>query len=476
MSLSNYLELELLDHVFGCGTLDYPGPANIYAALFTTDPTDAGTGTEVSSATHTWYARVAANSWNTASERSISNSAAINFAQITGSLGVTVTHVGFYDASTGGNLLVYAELDEQQYFVPGNVPSFSAGRIGVSFTTGVISDYLANKLLDHVFNFTTKTAVYASHVAATEVITTAAHGLTASDNGKVTVLTTTGTAPGGLTAGTIYYFKYASATTFTLHTTAAGAVAGTGTVDLDATVATGTNTFQFNTYTWSNTDRYSATVATYSSHAGATEIITAAAAHGFTADNDGMALVLATTGTPPTGLTAGTVYYFNYVGATTFTLHDTEDHAIADSDAIDLTDGGAAGVNTFHRPPETHVSLYTTEPGDDDSGSELSGGGYARMLVAPTSDTAYGAERARWTVASGGSVENEGAIEDTDGAPFTAANPLTSAWMQINYLAIHDAATSGNLLFYGASTRRPTLSTADDTYAIADGNLDVTLD
>ena len=466
MSLSNYLELELLDHVFGCGTLDYPVPANIYVSLHTASPTDANlTATEVSS-----VARVAANSWATAASRATYNSASITFAAMTAA--ATVTHVGLYDTAraagggAAGNLLAYAELDEEQTFAVGNVPVLAAGRIGVSFTTGVISDYLANKLLDHVFKTTAwanpVVATYVSHVAATDVITTNAHGLTDVNNGMAITLTTTDTAPGGLTAGTLYYFRYGAAATFTLYTTAAYAIAGgaTGLVNLSAVVAVGTNTFHLRTG--------------YVSHVAATDVITTSA-HGMTTADDGTALMLTTTDTAPGGLTAGTLYYFHWESATTFKLYTTAALAIAGgaTGLVDLSAAEAVGLNTFYSRM-TYVSLYTTEPGDDDSGSELSGNNYSRIFVAPTADTVHDADYAAWTVATGATalVTTDAAIENSAGAPFTAAD---AAWMQINYLAIHDAATSGNLLFYGASVKRPTLA-VDDTYVIATGNLSITLD
>ena len=44
MSLSDFLELELLDHVFGAGNRDYTSPANIFVALSSTDPGEDGAG------------------------------------------------------------------------------------------------------------------------------------------------------------------------------------------------------------------------------------------------------------------------------------------------------------------------------------------------------------------------------------------------------------------------------------------------
>ena len=47
MSASDYLELEILDHIFGVA---YAQPT-VYLALCTADPTDAGTGASMNEVT-----------------------------------------------------------------------------------------------------------------------------------------------------------------------------------------------------------------------------------------------------------------------------------------------------------------------------------------------------------------------------------------------------------------------------------------
>lgn len=64
---------------------------------------------------------------------------------------------------------------------------------------------------------------------ATNIWTAVGHGLT---TGQPVRLSTTGTLPDGASASTTYYVLWLSADTFTLHTTNAGAVAGTGTLDV----------------------------------------------------------------------------------------------------------------------------------------------------------------------------------------------------------------------------------------------------
>ena len=105
-----------------------------------------------------------------------------------------------------------------------------------------------------------------------------------------------------------------------------------------------------------------------------------------------------------------------------------------------------------------YVSLYTDDPGDDDSGTEVTGGSYARKSVAA----------AAWNAAtpdSGGYlVDNNGAIT------FVTA---TASWGTITHFGIHDAATVGNLLIHGALDASKTVGSGD-TFEFADGALDVT--
>jgi len=103
-SISNFLENKILEHTLGVTTYAKPTP---YVALFTTDPTESGTGTEVSTS-GTGYTRIQAT-FGTASGGSISNSADITFPVATSSFG-TVSHIGIYDAATAGNLLWHGAL------------------------------------------------------------------------------------------------------------------------------------------------------------------------------------------------------------------------------------------------------------------------------------------------------------------------------------------------------------------------------
>lgn len=102
-SLSNYAEDKLNDHLLG--TTAFTMPATVYLALYTTDPTDADTGTEVSGGA---YARQTI-AFSASSGGAASNSADVTFPVATANWGI-VTHIGLRDASTGGNLLAHGAL------------------------------------------------------------------------------------------------------------------------------------------------------------------------------------------------------------------------------------------------------------------------------------------------------------------------------------------------------------------------------
>lgn len=129
-SKSDFLELELLDHVLGNAA--YTAPATVYVALYTVAPTDAGGGTE---ATGGSYARkdVANNAtnWPAASGGAKSNGVAITFVTATASWG-TVVAFGIFDALTLGNLLYWATLTINKTIDSGDIAQFAIGDLDVT--------------------------------------------------------------------------------------------------------------------------------------------------------------------------------------------------------------------------------------------------------------------------------------------------------------------------------------------------------
>jgi len=125
MSFSNYLELEVLDHVFGGSA--YTAPGTIYAALFTVAPSDTGGGTEVSGGS---YARQSM-AFGTAASGSISNSGSVEYPTATADYG-TVVAMGLFDAASSGNLLAYGNLTTSKTVSNGDVFRFNASSVTIS--------------------------------------------------------------------------------------------------------------------------------------------------------------------------------------------------------------------------------------------------------------------------------------------------------------------------------------------------------
>lgn len=115
MSLSNTFETHTLNYLFTATSVTRP--TAWYVALFTSNPDEDASGTEVTTS-GTAYVRQSASF--TVSGNTASNSSAIEFPTATASYG-TVTHIGVFDASSGGNLIAYAALSTSKAIDTGDV-------------------------------------------------------------------------------------------------------------------------------------------------------------------------------------------------------------------------------------------------------------------------------------------------------------------------------------------------------------------
>lgn len=123
--LSNYAEGKLIEHLLR--NVAYTSPATVYLALFTAAPGEAGGGTEVAGS---GYARQAV-AFGAHSDGVCSNTGAIAFTANGGNWGV-ITHVGIFDASSGGNLLMYGPMTNSRTINDGETLNFAIGEIDAS--------------------------------------------------------------------------------------------------------------------------------------------------------------------------------------------------------------------------------------------------------------------------------------------------------------------------------------------------------
>ena len=127
---SDYVENQILNCYLN--QTNITAPTNIYVGLHTADPTDAGSGAEVSG---NGYARVEiTDKFGTASGTggSVSSNADITGFTASGGNWGSVTHIGIYDASTSGNLLFHTALDSSATVNDGDSFQISSGNLTVT--------------------------------------------------------------------------------------------------------------------------------------------------------------------------------------------------------------------------------------------------------------------------------------------------------------------------------------------------------
>jgi hypothetical protein len=123
--MSNFLENALINATLRATT--YTSVATVYVSLWTSDPTDAGSGTEVSGGS---YARTAVT-FAAPSNGVTTNSADVTFPTATGSWGV-VGWIGINDAASSGNLLYHSPLDTSKTIDSGDIFKISTGNLSVT--------------------------------------------------------------------------------------------------------------------------------------------------------------------------------------------------------------------------------------------------------------------------------------------------------------------------------------------------------
>ena len=106
------------------------------------------------------------------------------------------------------------------------------------------------------------------------------------------------------------------------------------------------------------------------------------------------------------------------------------------------------------RPTAWYVALYTVAPTDSGGGTEVSGSGYTRK-----------------TVTFAAATSGAGTTSNTGDVSWTASG---GAFGTVVAIGIHNAASSGSLLWHGNMTASKTIADGD-TLEFSAGNIDLTL-
>jgi hypothetical protein len=119
------------------------------------------------------------------------------------------------------------------------------------------------------------------------------------------------------------------------------------------------------------------------------------------------------------------------------------------------------GGRNYTSPATLYVALFNNTSGNAITNLEA---GTLTDEVS-TGGTAYGRKTVDFAAAAGGSASTNGDVT------FDVA---TASWGTVTHAAVMDAATTGNVLFYGALTVAKTVTTGD-TFKITSGQLTITL-
>jgi len=137
--MTNYLEEKLIDHLFKTTAYSHSSPASWYIGLHTAAFGEDGSGGTEVSTSGTTYARVAVargSGFTRASSsniRTVENAANITFGVPSANWG-QVTHLGIWDATTSGNLIIEAQLQFSKTINNGDpAPKFQAGELKFTF-------------------------------------------------------------------------------------------------------------------------------------------------------------------------------------------------------------------------------------------------------------------------------------------------------------------------------------------------------
>jgi hypothetical protein len=126
-ALSDYAEKLLLDWAMTTGAATRP--TAWFVALYTAAPSDSGGGTQVSTG---GYARQSVTfAAATSPGGTTSNTNTVSFTASGANYG-TVTHIGIFDALTGGNLLWHGAMTASKTVNDGDTLEFSIGNIDLT--------------------------------------------------------------------------------------------------------------------------------------------------------------------------------------------------------------------------------------------------------------------------------------------------------------------------------------------------------
>jgi hypothetical protein len=125
-------------------------------------------------------------------------------------------------------------------------------------------------------------------------------------------------------------------------------------------------------------------------------------------------------------------------------------------------------TRTFAKPTALYLALFTSAPSDSGGGTEVTGGSYARVNLAPL-DT-------NWNATQGGTSGNSSGVTGQTANAVAITYPAPTAnWGTVTHFGIFDAASGGNLLIWDALVNSRTILSGDPAPSFPIGALQVTV-
>lgn len=123
---------------------------------------------------------------------------------------------------------------------------------------------------------------------------------------------------------------------------------------------------------------------------------------------------------------------------------------------------------TGPQPGTVYFALFTASPTDANSGTEVSGGSYARVAVSTgTSGTGSGSGFA--------DPGASGTISTNNNAAITFPQPSAN-WGTVTQMGVYDASTAGNLLCWADLSTSRTINSGDSPPSFAISAFTISLD
>ncbi|NUU73853.1 phage tail fiber protein [Paenibacillus xylanilyticus] len=110
--------------------VNFTAPARVYIALYTSNPTDADTGQEVTGGGYTRQQVTFGDPVITERRAAVQNTADVSFPIATADQGL-ITHIGIRDAATGGNLLYHGAVKTPRTVLTNDLIRFLVGQLKI---------------------------------------------------------------------------------------------------------------------------------------------------------------------------------------------------------------------------------------------------------------------------------------------------------------------------------------------------------